>query len=176
MCALLVLSGTTALGQVAAPPQVDLRSNQPSGPTPAPQISPEVPDISQLDEAFRETSLGKQADERRLHVEIRKLANEVENNSDIVAARAAAEHARTDLEKRQRLRDYYDLFYGRISAKAGSDDLKRAIDAEKRAHIGRTAQPRVRHETDGALSTPPPAAADILQKHKQKHKKKKRSP
>src|SRR6266705_302684 len=89
-------------GQVAT--DSGLQSSQPRT-TPPPTAAPEatVPERAQIDEIFKQTSLGKEADERRLHIEWRQLHNQMVNDPDIVAAKRAAESARTDLEKRQRL-------------------------------------------------------------------------
>ena len=119
--------------------------------------APGVPELSQIDEIFKQTSLGKEADERRLHIEWRELSNRVVNNPDIVAAKKSAQMARTDLEKRERLRAYYETYYGRLRALASSAEMKTALDELKMAHLSQTNQPRVRHETDGALPTPTPA-------------------
>ncbi len=63
--------------QVAAPPSVDLYSGEKQPEvtaTPSPEPNgPNVPELSQLDETFKETSLGKEGDERRLHIEWRHL-------------------------------------------------------------------------------------------------------
>ena len=115
-----------------------------------------IPDLSQVDEIFKQTSLGKEADERRLHIEWRELANRVVNNPDIAAAKAAAESARTDLEKRQRLRAYYDLYYGRMRSLASSAEMKNALDQLRVAHLSQTSQPRVRAAEDSSLPTPTP--------------------
>src|SRR6266480_1175743 len=80
--------------QDAAPPRVDL--NVPEIPAATPLPSPDLPDISQIDQIFKQTSLGKQADEQRLHIEWRKLANEVANDPEVIAARAATNGLRTD--------------------------------------------------------------------------------
>src|SRR5882762_7909946 len=100
-----------ARGQDAAQSTVDLhaKGNQenPSAATPA--ISPALPELSQLDEIFKQTSLGKTADEYRMRVEWRKLQNQVANDRSVVAAKKAAASARTDLEKRKRLGDYYKI-------------------------------------------------------------------
>src|SRR5204863_624235 len=115
----------TSYAQVATDPEL-----QSSAPRPAPISSATavaaVPERAQIDEIFKQTSLGKEADERRLHIEWRSLQNRVVNDPDIVAAKRAAETARTDLEKRQRLRDYYDLYYGRLRALARSAEMKTA--------------------------------------------------
>ena len=132
--------------------------SSPTQTTPAPVAVPEatVPERAQIDEIFKQTSLGKEADERRLHIEWRQLQNEVVSEPDIVAAKKLAESARTDLEKRQRLRDYYDLYYGRLRVVARSAEMKTALDQLRIAHLSRTTQARVRHETDSDLPTPSP--------------------
>ena len=122
-----------------------------------------IPDLSQVDQIFKQTSLGKEADEQRLHIEWRELANRVVNNPDIAAAKAAAESARTDLEKRQRLRAYYDLYYGRMRSLASSPEMKSALDQLRMAHLSQTSQPRVRAVEDSSLPTPTPTP-----KHKTK--------
>jgi hypothetical protein len=142
-------------GQVAT--DSGLQSN-PTQTTPAPAAAPQasVPERAQIDEIFKQTSLGKEADERRLHLEWRQLQNEVVNEPDIVAAKRSAESARTDLEKRQRLRAYYDLYYGRLRVVAQSAEMKTALDQLRIAHLSRITQARVRHETDSDLPTPSP--------------------
>jgi hypothetical protein len=132
---------------------------------PAPTPEPSVPELSQIDQIFRQTSLGKEADERRLHIEWRQLANRVATDPEIVTAKKSAEAARTDLEKRERLRTYYNIYYGRMRALASSTEMKTALDALKTQHLSQINQPRVRHWTDGALPTPTPEA-----RHKQKKK------
>ena len=154
---ILVLCASTALvsGQVAT--DSGLQSIQPEA-TPVPVAPPEatVPERAQIDEIFKQTSLGKEADERRLHIEWRQLANQVVNDPDIVAAKRSAATARTDFEKRQRLRDYYDLYYGRMRVLARSSEMKTALDQLKIAHLSQVTQARVRHETDSGLPTPSP--------------------
>ena len=117
---------------------------------------PKIPERAQIDEIFKQTSLGKEADERRLHIEWRQLQNEVVNNAEVVAAKRAAETARTDLEKRERLRDYYNLYYERMHVRARSSEMKTALDQLKTAHLSQLTQARVRHETDSELPTPTP--------------------
>src|SRR5256885_4208258 len=135
-----------------------LESSPASPPPRATSAAPtaKVPERAQIDEIFKQTSLGKEADERRLHIEWRSLQNRIVNDPDIVAAKRATETARTDLEKRQRLRDYYDLYYGRLRVLARSAEMKTALDQLKIAHVSQITQARVRHETDSALPTPSP--------------------
>jgi hypothetical protein len=190
---LLVLLGSTISilrAQVAAPPTVDLssRKNQEPVPTPTPTPppdspdlpgSPNVPEISQLDKIFKDTSLGKQGDDLRLHVEWRHLENQVVNDPDVIAARNAAQRARTDLEKRQRLRDYYNIYYGRMGTIAATAEVKAAVEAQKVMHVNQTKQPRVRPATDappptptpspGTTPTPTPKAKKVKKAKKQHH-------
>ena len=158
---LSILCGVFFLAAVVLEAQVATDSGLQSSPpqtTPAPAAAPQatVPERAQIDEIFKQTSLGKAADERRLHIEWRQLQNQVVNEPDIVAAKRSAESARTDLEKRQRLRDYYDLYYGRLRVVARSAEMKAALDQLRIAHLSRTTQARVRHETDSDLPTPSP--------------------
>ena len=119
--------------------------------------APRVPELSQIDEIFKQTSLGKEADERRLHMEWRQLANRVINDSEVVAAKRSAEAARTDLEKRERLRTYYNIYYGKMKAFTSSAEMKAALDRLKIEHLSQINQPRVRPSTDDSLPTPTPA-------------------
>jgi hypothetical protein len=147
-----ILGGTTPIlyGQDAAPPSVDLYegAKQPNiTPTPIPYPEPNgpnLPELPQLDEAFKPKSLGKEVDERRIHIQWRQLKNRVENDSQVRAAKAFAQAARTDLERRNRFRNYYDIYYTRMSALASSPELKVALEAQKSAHVGSLAQPHVR--------------------------------
>ena len=173
----LLLLGTlggvalTLEGQVAAPPSVDLYSGekQPevtATPSAEPN-APNIPELSQLDEAFkRTTSLGKEGDERRVHIEWRQLKNRVVNDPEVRAAKATAQAARTDLEKRNLLRDYYNVYYQRMSALASSPEMKLALHALETSHVADTSKPHVRHETDSSLATPTPKPGHKQKKHK----------
>src|SRR5438094_6759358 len=175
----LILLGTlggvtlTLDGQVAAPPSVDLYSGQKQPQvtaTPAREPNgPDVPELSQLDETFKKpTSLGKEGDERRLHIEWRQLANRVANDPEVRAAKATAQAARTDLEKRNLLREYYNIYYQRMSALASSAEMKLALNALKAAHQNPIDQPRVRPTPtpEGYTPTPAPTPAQKKKKHK----------
>jgi hypothetical protein len=145
----------TSHGQEAT--NADIQTQESEDKTqPAPSPEPSVPELSQVDEIFKQTSLGKEADERRLHIEWRQLANRVKNDPEIVAASKSAGSARTDLEKRQRLRTYYNIYYGKMRALALSNEMKTALDTLKAEHLSHINQPRVRHWTDEALPTPTP--------------------
>jgi|SRR5438876_1698945 len=164
-----IINGAVSLSraQDAAPPTVDLqsRTDQEAVPAATPSNPPDVPELSKLDEAFKQTSLGKAADEYRLRIELRRLQNLVVNDGAVLAAKAAAESARTDLEKRQRLRDYYNIYYGRMRSLTSNPETQAALEKFKAEHLVLLNQPRVRHETDGALPTP-------AHTRKQKSKKK----
>jgi len=114
-----------------------------SEPTVAPP-TPKIPSLEELDQMFKQTSLGKEADEARLHQQWRELSNQTINNSDLVAARAHAEAAPTDFLKRQRLRAYYTMLYDRMRAKAQTPELKNYIDGQKAQHLSALAQNKVR--------------------------------
>src|SRR5947208_1054370 len=165
-------------GQDAAPPAVDLYSGQ-KEPEVTATISPEPlvpngPELSQLDEAFKQKSLGKEADQRRLHIEWRELKNRVVNDPSVRAAKAVALAARTDLEKRDRLSNYYTVHYDRMSALASSAEMKLALNAWKTLYFKAIDQPRVRPSPTPssqtlaaslklpATSTQPEANADII--------------
>ena len=145
--------------QEAADADLQLRQKSAAIPPPSGTVSPieKVPELPEIDEVFKQTSLGKEADERRLHIEWRQLSNRVVNDPDVVAAKGAAKLARTDLEKRERLRDYYNIYYGRMRSMASSAEMKSALDQLKMAHLSQINQPRVRSATDAALPTPTPA-------------------
>jgi hypothetical protein len=179
----LIVSATligTALmlrGQDAAPPNVDLYEEQDQlepTPSPEPPNGPELPEISQLDQNFsKPRSLGPQADELRVHKEWRQLKNRTVNDPQVQAAKAYAQAARTDLEKRNRLRNYYNVYYERMSALAATPEIKLALQALKTSHQGVLAQPRVRPTPDTSTPSPTPSSTPAPKKPADKHKKKK---
>src|SRR4029434_3976851 len=126
--------------------------------SPAPSIegpAPRIPAIDELDQTFKQTSLGKAADEARLHAQWRELSNRIINDRDLVEARANADRAKTDLEKRQRLRAYYTMFFDRMRGQAGSQELKSYIDTHKTQHLALLAQNRVRPSPAPAATASP---------------------
>jgi len=175
---LLATLGGLALplrGQDAAPRSVDLYSGQKQPeatvtPSPVPN-GPDVPELSQLDEAFKQPSLGKEGDGRKLHIEWRQLKNQVVNDPEVRAAKATAQAARTDLEKRDRLRDYYSVYYQRMSALASSAEMKLALEGFKSSHVALLSQPNVRPSTDGSVPTPSPTVSPKPGQKDKKHKK-----
>ena len=158
----------TLRGQDAAPAIVDLPTDKTQTPAASPSPIAEVPELSQLDQAFKQTSLGKAADEYRVRVECRRLQNLVADEPAIVVAKQAAQSARTDLEKRELLREYYNIYYGRMRALASNDETRKALDTFKAEHLKLLDQPRVR---------PAPGVSAIFDPKagKEKHKKDKHS-
>jgi uncharacterized surface protein with fasciclin (FAS1) repeats len=98
----------------------------------------------------------------------------VVNDPSVRAAKAAALAARTDLEKRNRLRNYYNVYYDRMSALATSAEMKLALEAFKGAYFKAIDQPRVRPSPTASSQAPtaslqlpaasahPEANADII--------------
>jgi hypothetical protein len=125
-------------------PQNILGLIPPPAAAPSPSAAPVMPDLSQLDQVFKQPLPGKEASEHRAHLEWRALKNRTVNDPDIVAAKAAAESATTDLEKRNRLRIYYETLYGRMSAKASTPEMVTYLKAVKKAYLDLIDQPRVR--------------------------------
>lgn len=128
-------------------------------PTPlVPNTSPapskkSLPSISELDAQFPHTSLGQAVEEQKLHVEWRKLKNRVSLDPEVVAANKAIASARTDVDKRNLLRAYYKIFYGRMQALAETPEVKNYLEQKKQAALGSLTQPHVRPEP-----TPRPTA------------------
>src|SRR5262249_21248489 len=174
--AMLICIALTLHGQDAAPPSVDLYEEQDElepTPSPLPPNGPELPDISQLDQNFsKPRSLGTQADEARVHVAWRQLKNRTVNDPAVQAAKAYAQAARTDLEKRNRLRNYYNIYYERMSALATTPEIKLALQALKTSHQGILDQPRVRPSPTPEGATPTPTPSRTPKKPTDKHKKK----
>jgi hypothetical protein len=164
-------------GQEAAPPTVDLYKGQEQlepTPSPVPPNGPDLPEISQLDQAFsKPRSLGKAADEARVHVEWRQLKNRTVNDPEVQAAKAYAQAARTDLEKRNRLRNYYNVYYERMSALASTPEIKLALQALRTSHQNLLDQPRVRPSPTPEGATPTARPSGTPKKPANKHKKKK---
>ena len=173
----LLIAALVLHGQEAAPPNVDLFPPQvePS-PTPPPN-GPELPELKQLDDSFKPKSLGPDADALKVHVLWRQLKNRTVNDPDVQAAKKYAQAARTDLEKRNRLRNYYEVYYQRMSALATTPELKLALQQLKEAHEGILAQPRVRPSPTPVPSgtpSPTPTSTPFKKKPGQKKKNKKK--
>ena len=150
--------------QEAAQPTVDLATKAPEPnavaktPTPTPAPSPGLeglPELSQLDEVFKQTSLGTKADQFRMHAEWRRLRNRVTNDPEIVAAKKAADASRTDFEKRERLRRYYNLYYARMEALTDRADIKAGLEDMRAKHLGLADQNRVRPSPSASATSSP---------------------
>jgi hypothetical protein len=167
----LVVAALIMHAQEAAPPSVDLYEGQeqPEPTPPPPPNGPELPELKQLDETFKPPSLGTDAELTKIRVEWRQLRNRTVNDPAVQAAKAYAQSARTDLEKRNRLREYYNIYYQRMSTLTTNAEIKSALEGQKGGHQGLLAQPRVRPTPPGSPTPSPPPA----QKKKQEHKHKK---
>lgn len=121
----------------------------------APALAKTAPALSQLDAAFQRSPLGQAAEEQRLHLEWRQLQNRAAHDPKVVAAKAATTTAKTDLEKRARLRAYYDVYYAHMQALASSPEIKNYLDGRKAAVLESLAQHRVRPSP-----APQPSPAD----------------
>ena len=177
--AILVSAALITRGQEAAPPSVDLYSGQEEPeatitPIPSPN-GPELPELKQLDETFKPPYLGTEANGLKLRVEWRQLRNRAVNDPVVQSAKAYALAARTDLEKRNRLRAYYDVYYQRMSALATTPEIKLTLQNLKASHQGLLDQPRVRPSPtpEGATPTPTPSGTPAWNQPTHKHKKKK---
>jgi hypothetical protein len=126
-----------------APTLIPAPLPSPSGGAPSP-VGPELPDLSQLEQLFKQSNAGKEAAEYRAHIEWRQLKTRMIHDPAVVAAKATAEAASTDLEKRNRLRAYYETYYQRMRALASSPQMVEYLDTMKNAHLDALAQPRVR--------------------------------
>jgi hypothetical protein len=142
ICAAILCAPLLVTAQEAADADLAAKPAEPA-PTPA-AAAPNAPDLAQLDEAFKQTSMGKAGDDLRIRVEWRQLRNKVVNDPDVVAARRSAEAAHTDLEKREGLRAYYKLYYARIRRLPMSAEMKQRLVAMEATSLGGTAQTNVR--------------------------------
>ena len=142
------------------------------------RMAPICPRYRSLTRIFQSRrSLGPQADELRVHKEWRQLKNRTVNDPEVQAAKVYAQSARTDLEKRNRLRNYYDVYYQRMSALATTPELKLALQSLKTSHQTLLDQPRVRPTPDTSTPSPTPSStpkkkpADKQKKKKERHRK-----
>jgi hypothetical protein len=109
-----------------------------------PDLPKTAPALSQLDAAFQKSPLGQVAEEQRLHLEWRELQNRAALDPEVVAAKAATTTAKTDFEKRVRLRAYYTIYYAHMQALASSPDIKSYLEGKKAGALEGLAQHRVR--------------------------------
>ncbi|MGH8095119.1 MAG: hypothetical protein ACREIF_16885 [Chthoniobacterales bacterium] len=127
----------------------------PSNILPPPNALPKVPATAGLDELnafFKQTSLGKAADDFRLHLQMAELEVQIRNDQDLHAMRATALRARTDLEKRHLLRAYYHLYFDKLRALATAPDIKAYLNTREASDELTLLQPRVRHQTDTVIA------------------------
>src|SRR5207249_9399483 len=134
---MLVGAALVIRAQEAAPPSVDLYEGQEQPePTPAlPPNGPELPELKQLDQSFKPPSLGTDADGAKMRIEWRQLRNRTVNDPAVQAAKTYAQSARTDLERRNRLREYYDIYYQRMSALATTPEIDRKSTRLNSSHV-----------------------------------------
>jgi hypothetical protein len=118
----------------------------PTGPhrRPPPALIKTAPALAELDAAFQKSPLAKEAEEQRLHLEWRQLQNRIVHDPEVVAAREAATKTKTDVEKRARLRAYYNIYYAHMQALASSPEVKNYLNGQKAGVLNSLAQPRVR--------------------------------
>jgi len=122
-------------------------------PNAAPTPKKNLPSIQELDTAFQHSSLGAAVEEQRLHLEWRKLQNRVSQEADVIAAKKAIGGARTDPEKRDLMRAYYKIFYGRMLALAETPDVKAYLEQRKKDAINGLAEPHLRPEATPPVSS-----------------------
>ena len=175
LLSVLLIAALIMRAQEAAPPSVDLFPEQEEEPSPTPPPNgPELPDLKKLDDSFsKPKSLGKEAETLRIHALWRQLKNRTVNDPEVQAAKNYAQAARTDLEKRKRLRSYYEVYYQRMSVLATTPELKLALQALKDVHQNMLSQARVRPSpTPEPSGTPSPTPTSTPAKKKPKEKKK----
>jgi hypothetical protein len=122
-------------------------------PNTVPEPKKSVPSITELDAAFHQAPVIQAVEQQRLHLEWRKLKNRCSADPDVVAAKKAAEVAKTPLEKLNLTRDYYKIFYAHMQAVAPAPDVKAFLEQRKNETLNSLTQPRVRPEP-----SPPPKA------------------
>ncbi len=155
---------------VATPPELMLPDLLPPLGTIPPVEGPISPELEQLNQIFKQSTLGKAADEYRQHEEWRRLENQLVNDPDVQAAKAFAEAAPTDFEKRKRLRSYYELYYQKMNARVAPAELKASLGTFKDAHIRLLEQPKVRPDTVAwTPSTPKASPTPTPAKKRKKH-------
>ena len=148
----------SALGLIPPPLPSPVGGNAPAA------SAPIIPDLSQLDQIFKQTTPGKEAVAYRQHAEWRELKNRTLNDPAVTAAQAAAQAASTDLEKRNQLRLYYAVFYARMRALASTPEMGGYLDSMKKTHLDLVDQPRVRPTPEQEKKpepTPKPSSSPV---------------
>jgi hypothetical protein len=142
------------------PPQLVPDSSSGASPGQSPRSKSKPPPLSELDAAFQRSPLGQMEQEHRLHIAWRELQNRAAHDPEVVAAKAAIEGTRTDVEKRERLRAYYKIYYAHMQALADTPELKSYLEGKKNEVLNSLAQPHVRPTpTPKPTLTPAPASA-----------------
>ncbi|MBA3831183.1 MAG: hypothetical protein H0X34_04690 [Chthoniobacterales bacterium] len=113
-------------------------------------LAPAAPELQQLLDLFKKSSLGKTADEHRLHIQMAELETHIRNDEDLHQLKRSAQGGGTDLERRHWLRAYYELYYRKLRARAETPELRDYLAAQAASHELTLLQPRVRHNTDEA--------------------------
>ncbi len=103
-----------------------------------------------LNALFKQSSLGKVADEYRLHLQMAALETRIRNEPDLHELHASANKAHTDLERRRWFRAYFELYFKKLIALASTPELQAYLRAQQAAHERTLLQPRVRHNPDEA--------------------------
>ena len=150
------LAASTASPSPSATVSIEPPSLIPPNILPAPNSLPTIPaspELQQLTEFFKKTSLGKVADEHRLHLQMSALETRIRNDEDLYALKAKALQVPTDLERRHWLKSYYELYFKKLRALATTPDLKAYLDAHEATRKLSLLQPKVRHESDEAEAT-----------------------
>ena len=170
-CCVTAAACATANAQEPALPQPDTQDPPPAAPLPSiPQLLPDdilpaatpgpnAPSLPQLDEVFKDNPLTHATAEQRARIEWRKLRNAAINDPALKAARAEAEAAPTDLEKRKLLRRYYEMLYAKITPRGSTPEVRRYLNDRKNDHLNALPQPRVRPETVPPPAPPAPAGS-----------------
>ncbi len=143
---------TTAPAPTATipPPQLIPPDVLPMPDPPSPLgTAPGLPAVQQLDEELKPKPLSQESENYRLHVEWRKLRNQATNDPGVKAARAATERARNDVERRQLLANYFNVYFNKMIA-IGPPEMKAYLDDRRREHLRSLPQPRVRPLSDEA--------------------------
>ncbi|MBA3883839.1 MAG: hypothetical protein H0X73_14320 [Chthoniobacterales bacterium] len=107
--------------------------------------------VQQLDEELKPKPLSQESENYRLHVEWRKLRNQATNDPGVKAARAATERARNDVERRQLLANYFNVYFDKMIA-IGPPEMKAYLNDRRREHLRSLPQPRVRPLSDEAAA------------------------
>ena len=145
----------------SARPQLDIPEipmtvePSPLVPNTSPTPKKTVPSLPELDAAFQHSSLGQAVEEQRLHLEWRKLKNRASADPDVIAAKKAIATARTDVDKRNLMRTYYKIYYGRMQTLAETPDVKAYVEQKKKEILNSLAQPNVHPEPSARPTATP---------------------